>query len=80
MLITQLVFTIPGAILSETGLAFIGLSLPNVPTIGNMISEGQQYITIYPRYTLIPSFMLVGLVTAIQLIGNATQDALRRQR
>lgn len=80
MLITQLVFTIPGAILSETGLAFIGLSLPNVPTIGNMISEGQQFITIYPRYTLIPAFMLVGLVTAVQLIGNATQDALRRQR
>lgn len=80
MLITQLVFTIPGAILNETGLAFIGLSLPNVPTIGNMIYEGKDFITIYPRYTLIPSSVLIVLVTSVQLIGNSMQDALRRQR
>ncbi len=80
MVITQLVMTIPGAILGETALAFIGLSLPNVPTLGNMIYEGQDFITIFPRYTLLPSSILIVLVTSIQLIGNSSQDALRRQR
>ncbi|MCV3754131.1 ABC transporter permease [Ureaplasma zalophigenitalium] len=80
MIITQLVFTIPGAILSEASLAFIGLSDPNNPTLGNLISIGSNIITLYPRYTLIPSFLLVCLVASVQLVGGATQDALRRQR
>lgn len=80
MMITQLVFTIPGAILAESSLAFIGLSLPNTPTLGNLIADGAQIITLYPRFTLIPSFLLIALVASIQLVGGATQDALRRQR
>ena len=80
MLITQLVFTIPGAILSEASLAVIGLSIPGAATLGNMIADGAKIITLYPRYTFIPSFSLVLITTSIQFIGNATQDALRRQR
>lgn len=80
MMITQLVFSIPGAILAESSLAFIGLSLPNTPTLGNLIADGSSIITLYPRFTLIPSFLLVCLVASIQLVGGATQDALRRQR
>lgn len=80
MMITQLVFTIPGAILAESSLAFIGLSLPNTPTLGNLIADGSKIISLYPRFTLIPSFLLVCLVASIQLVGGATQDALRRQR
>lgn len=80
MLITQLVFTIPGAILAESSLAVIGLSIPGAATLGNMIAEGAQIISLYPRFTLIPSFMLILITTSVQLIGNATQDALRRQR
>ena len=80
MLITQLVFTIPGAILSEASLAVIGLSIPGAATLGNMIADGAKIITLYPRFTFIPSLSLVLITTSIQFIGNATQDALRRQR
>ena len=80
MLITQLVFTIPGAILTETSLAVIGLSIPGGATLGTMISDGSKIITLYPRFTLIPSMMLVMITASVQFIGNATQDALRRQR
>ncbi|AJQ45109.1 peptide ABC transporter permease [Ureaplasma diversum] len=80
LMITQLVFSIPGAILAESSLAFIGLSLPNTPTLGNLIADGATIITLYPRFTLIPSFLLVCLVASIQLVGGATQEALRRQR
>ncbi|CAT05138.1 Inner membrane ABC transporter permease protein yejE [Mesomycoplasma conjunctivae] len=80
LLITNIVFVIPGTILGETGLAFIGLSLPNVPTLGNSINSGIPVVTLYPRYVLIPAFFLVLLTSSIQMIGNALQDALRRQR
>ena len=80
MLITQLVFTIPGAILAETSLAFIGLSLPNTPTLGNLISSGSGLLLLYPRYIIIPSFVLVLLVTSIQLMGNGVQNAVERGR
>lgn len=80
MLITQLVFTIPGAIIQESSLAVIGLSIPGAATLGNMIADGSKIITLYSRFTLIPSMMLILITTSIQFIGNATQDALRRQR
>lgn len=80
LLITNVVFVIPGTILGETGLAFIGLSLPNVPTLGNAINDGIPIVTLYPRYVLIPAFLLILLTSAVQMIGNALQDSLRRQR
>ena len=80
MLITQLVFTIPGAILSEAAIAVLGLSIPGAATLGNLISDGANIITLYARFALIPSFTLILVTSSIQFIGNATQDALRRQR
>ncbi len=80
LLITEIVFHIPGIILAETSLAFIGLSIPDIPTLGNLINEGSKLITIYPRYVLIPSIMLIIVTTSIQLISSAVQDSLLRQR
>lgn len=80
MLITQLVFTIPGAILAESSLAVIGLSIPGAATLGNMIADGSQIVLLYPRFVIIPSSMLILITSAIQFLGSATQDALRRQR
>lgn len=80
ILVTEIVFSIPGIILSETGLAFIGLSIQTVPTLGNLITEGSQIFTTYPRYVFIPSFMLVIVTTSIQLMSASIQDSLLRQR
>lgn len=80
ILITQLVFTIPGVILSETSLAFIGLAIDDVPTLGNLISEGQKIFPTYLRYVFIPSSFLIAITASVQLIGASVQDALRRQR
>ncbi|RIV16669.1 ABC transporter permease [Mycoplasmopsis gallopavonis] len=80
ILITQLVFTIPGVILSETSLAFIGLAIDDVPTLGNLISQGQKIFPTYLRYVFIPSSFLIAITASVQLIGASVQDALRRQR
>lgn len=80
ILITQLVFTIPGVILSETSLAFIGLAIDDVPTLGNLISEGQKLFPGKLRYVFVPSTILILITTSVQLIGASVQDSLRRQR
>ncbi|ADE19969.1 ABC transporter permease [Mycoplasma crocodyli] len=80
LLVTEIVFHIPGVILSETSLAFIGLSIPNTPTLGNLITDGSKIFTTFPRYVLIPSFLLIIVTTSIQLMSSAIQDSLLRQR
>ncbi|QCZ36681.1 ABC transporter permease [Mycoplasma nasistruthionis] len=80
ILITQLVFTIPGVVLSETSLAFIGLAIDDVPTLGNLISTGQKSFPDYLRYVFVPSAFLILITTSVQLIGATVQDSLRRQR
>ncbi|WP_033161368.1 ABC transporter permease [[Mycoplasma] collis] len=80
ILITQLIFTIPGVILSETSLSFIGLAIEDVPTLGNLISDGQKNFPNYLRYVFVPSTFLILITTSVQLIGASVQDTLRRQR
>ncbi|MGZ9432695.1 ABC transporter permease [Mycoplasma sp. 480] len=80
ILITQLVFTIPGVVLSETSLSFIGLAIEDIPTLGNLISDGQKDFPNYLRYVFVPSTFLILITTSVQLIGSSIQDSLRRQR
>ncbi|ADN68800.1 ABC transporter permease [Mycoplasmopsis fermentans] len=80
LLVTEIVFHIPGVILSETSLAFIGLSITDIPTLGNLINDGSKIFTTFPRYVLIPSTMLIIVTTSIQLMSAAIQDSLLRQR
>lgn len=80
LLITEIVFHIPGVILSETSLAFIGLSIPNKSTLGNLITDGSKIFSTSPRYVLIPSTMLIIVTTSIQLMSSAIQESLLRQR
>lgn len=80
ILVTQLIFTIPGVILSESGLSFIGLSIPNTATLGNMLTDGSKIFLAKPRYVIIPSVFLIMITTCVQLIGSSVQDSLRRQR
>lgn len=80
MIITQLVFTIPNVILSESSLGFIGLSLKDYPTLGNLISDSQENFTIYPEHLLIPVAFLIITVTSIQFIGNGVHDIIKSTR
>lgn len=80
ILVTQLIFSIPGVILAETSLAFIGLSLPGVATLGNMIADGSKIFLTYARFILVPSSLLVLITAAIQMIGATIQDVLVKKR
>lgn len=62
------------AIILEGALDFLGYGIP-LPTAtwGNMIAQGQQFISVYPTLVLVPSVFL--LVTSIAL--NTMGDGLR---
>ncbi|QJG66773.1 ABC transporter permease [Mycoplasma phocoenae] len=80
LLITEIVFNVPGVIGAETSLAFIGLSIIDTPTLGNLINDGTTIFLTYPRYVLLPSSILIIVTTSIQLMASAVQDSLLRQR
>ncbi|MEE3928474.1 ABC transporter permease [Mycoplasmopsis ciconiae] len=80
ILVTQLVFSIPGVILSETSLAFIGLAIPDAVTLGALINDGIGKFLQTPRYVLFPASILIVITTSVQLIGNGIQLSLFKQR
>lgn len=76
-IITRAMISIPGAIFSESFLAYIGLGLqaPN-PSIGVMLSDGQKVLLQYPYQTLFPATLISMLMISFNLFSNGLRDAL----
>ncbi len=76
-LITRTMIAIPGAIFSESFLAFLGLGIkaPN-PSIGILLSNGQDVLLQYPYQTLFPAILISVLMIAFNLFSNGLRDAL----
>lgn len=66
-----------GAIISESGLSFLGfgVQLPT-PTWGNMLSGAQSQLLIAPWTAIFPGLMIFIVVIAINYIGDGLRDAL----
>ncbi|MGH3304878.1 MAG: ABC transporter permease [Streptosporangiaceae bacterium] len=69
-----LTFSLLGAgitILLEGGLDFLGYGIPQ-PTAswGNMISTGQQFVSVYPMYVIVPSIFLLVTTICLNLVGD----------
>ena len=68
---------IPGAILSEATLSFLGLGVqPPMASWGQMISSSQSYIQSNTYYSIIPGLAIIITVMAFNLLGDALRDAL----
>ena len=76
--IVRATLAIPGYIIMESGLSFLGLGIqePNA-SWGNMLSAAQNVtkITGFP-WLLIPGFMIVIAVLSYNLLGDGLRDAL----
>ncbi len=69
--------TIPGYILTEAFLSFIGLGVnPPTPSWGSMINEGYQAMRSYPHVILWPVVILTATVLAFNFAGDGLRDAL----
>ena len=68
---------IPGAIFSESFLAYIGLGIAAPePSIGILLSDGQSVLLQYPYQVFFPAVLISLLMIAFNLFGNGLRDAL----
>lgn len=76
-IIVQATFTFSRAVLAEAALTFLGVGIPpNTPTWGIMLNEAQPYLALAPWVAIFPGVMVVLLVLALNLLGDAWRDAL----
>ncbi|GAE29805.1 ABC transporter permease [Alkalihalobacillus hemicellulosilyticus] len=76
-LIVQLTLSIATAILTASGLSFIGLGAqPPSPEWGAMLSDGRNYMFDAGHVAFFPGLMIVIVVLAFNLFGDGLRDAL----
>ena len=70
-------FGIPGAIMLEASLSYLGLGIqPPLPSWGGMISEGLPVMRSYPHLIVFPATMLGLVLLAFTFLGDGLRDAL----
>jgi len=76
-LITLATFEMSAMIFYEAGLGFLGLSVPpSVPSWGNMLSAGRQYLTSYPWIATWPGLAIMWTSLGMNLLGDWLRDVL----
>jgi peptide/nickel transport system permease protein len=64
-------FAFADLLVAEAALSFLGIGAPlGAPSLGNMLSEGQEYLTQLPSLSLVPGITIILCVTAANLIGD----------
>jgi oligopeptide transport system permease protein len=70
-------FGIPGAIMLEASLSYLGLGIqPPLPSWGGMIAEGLPVMRSYPHLIVFPGLALSLLLLAFTFLGDGLRDAL----
>ncbi|HVA88424.1 MAG TPA: ABC transporter permease [Chloroflexota bacterium] len=69
------------AIQIEAGLSFLGLGVqPPTPSLGYMLQENHEYISLSPWGTLFPCIAIAVAVLAFNLVGTGLRDLLDPRR
>jgi len=76
-LITVATFEMSGMIFYEAGLGFLGLSVPpTIPSWGNMLANGRNYLLSYPWIALFPGLAIMFTSLGMNLLGDWLRDVL----
>ena len=68
---------VPTVMLFEAALSFLGVGVqPPDPSIGTIVSEGRGFIQTEWWFALLPSFVLVGIIMAMSIVGDFVRDTL----
>ena len=74
-IIVQATFTFSGALLQLASLDYLGLGIPReIPTWGNMLNEGSQFMTNAPWIVIYPGLAIVLTVLAVNMLGDVLRD------
>lgn len=70
-------FAIPGTMLTEAGLSFLGAGTPpEIPSWGNMIAEGRRFMRSAVWIMVFPGICLSLTTVGVNLLGDALRDRL----
>ena len=76
-IIVSLAFAIPGAMLAEATLSFLGIGIkPPTPTWGVMINEGYTVFAQSPWPVMLPAICISLVMLAFTFLGDGLRDAL----
>lgn len=76
-ILVQATVAIPGAILGEAVLSFLGLGIqPPAPSLGTMLAAAQQFAARAPWAAVMPGLTIMLLALAFNVFGDALRDAL----
>lgn len=76
-IIVSISMGIPGAIMSEAGLSFLGLGAqPPMASWGGMIYEARAFMRIAPLFSIWPGIAIMIAVLSFNLFGDGLRDAL----
>lgn len=76
-LIVLFTLNIPGAILSESSLSFLGVGAqPPTPSWGLEISRGKEFLLSAPWVSIFPGVMILIITLAFNFFGDGLRDAL----
>jgi peptide/nickel transport system permease protein len=77
ILIVQQTFVFALAILSEAVLSFLGIgAVPPTPSLGNVISDGRDFIPVAPWISFYRGVAFCCLVLGLNLLGDGLRDVL----
>jgi ABC-type dipeptide/oligopeptide/nickel transport system permease subunit len=75
-LVTLTTFETSAMIFYEAGLGFLGLSVPPaIPSWGNMLALGRQFLTVYPWMSIFPGLAIAVTALGMNLIGEWVRAA-----
>lgn len=75
-LIVLFTLDIPGAIMWESSMSFLGVGDPNAASWGLMVSQGKSYAYMCPWLILVPGLAILVTVMAFNFLGDGLRDAL----
>jgi peptide/nickel transport system permease protein len=76
-IIVQMSLSVSTAILSASGLSFIGLGImPPLPEWGAMLSVGRQFIRSQVWLVTFPGLAIMAVIFSLSLVGDGLRDAL----
>ena len=80
-ILVQATLAIPGAILAEAALSFLGLGQqPPAPSWGSMLNIATHFISQAPWMAVWPGLAIFSLVLSFNLLGDGLRDALDPRR
>ena len=69
--------TIPGVILAESFLSFLGLGVqPPMASLGSLIASGAQDMELAPWLLIFPSLAMIASLVSFNFIGDGLRDAI----